>query len=165
MTLRRAGVRGAVSAPIEIVVAVVTDRAEAIDVLAGFREQLYQCMTRRADVLFELTEALLCTDGPVRTLVGLPFAPEHRRGHGAMYDALNAGRIESSRCAGGWPAGRGAAPSGPAPRLSATGWPAKHGGAFVVGAPATRDTEHAVTHTDTRLYGQVEAQARDRLHP
>ena len=72
-----------------IVVAVVTDRAEAIDVLAGFREQLYRCMTRRADALFELTDALLCTDGPVKTLVGLSLAPEHRRGHGAMYDALN----------------------------------------------------------------------------
>lgn len=78
-----------------IVVAVVTDRAETIDVLAGFREQLYRCMTRRADALFELTDALLCTDGPVKTLVGLlSLAPEHRRGHGALYDALNAGRID-----------------------------------------------------------------------
>jgi hypothetical protein len=77
-----------------LVVAVVTDRAEAIDVLAEFREQLYRCMTRRADALFELTEALLCTDGPVKTLVGLSLAPEHRRGHGAMYDALNVGRID-----------------------------------------------------------------------
>lgn len=54
-----------------IVVAVVTDRAEAIDVLAGFRERFYRCLNRRADALFELTEALLCTDGPVKTLVGL----------------------------------------------------------------------------------------------
>jgi hypothetical protein len=45
-------------------VAVVADRAEAIDVLAGFRERLYQCMIRRVDALFELTDALLCTDGP-----------------------------------------------------------------------------------------------------
>ena len=77
-----------------IVVAGVTDRAEAIDVLAGFREQLYLCMTRRADALFELTDALLGTDGPVKTLVRLSLAPEHRRGHGAMYDARNAGRID-----------------------------------------------------------------------
>jgi hypothetical protein len=94
VTLRRAGVRGAVSALSMIVVAGVTDRAEVIDVLAGFREQLYRCMTRRADALFELTDALLCIDGPVKTLVGLSLAPEHRRGHGAMYDALNAGRID-----------------------------------------------------------------------
>lgn len=75
-----------------LVAAVVTDRAEAIDVLAEFREQLYRCMTKRADALFELTDALLCTDGPVKTPVGSTQAPEHRRGHGAMYDALNAGR-------------------------------------------------------------------------
>ncbi|GAA4973506.1 hypothetical protein [Actinoplanes utahensis] len=57
-----------------IVVAIVADRAEAIDALAEFRERLYRCMTRRADALFELTEALLCTDGPVKTLVGLSLA-------------------------------------------------------------------------------------------
>ncbi len=77
-----------------VVVAVMADRAEAIDVLAEFRGQLYQCMARRADALFELTDALLCTDGPVKTLVGLSLAPEHRRGHGAMYYALNHGRID-----------------------------------------------------------------------
>jgi hypothetical protein len=44
--------------------------------------------------LVRLTEALLCTDGPVKTLVGLSLAPEHRRGHGALYDALNHSRIE-----------------------------------------------------------------------
>jgi hypothetical protein len=45
------------------------------------------------------------------------------------------------------------------------GRPAKHGGEFVFGDPATWDTEHAVTQTGTRLYGQVRAQAWDRLHP
>jgi hypothetical protein len=48
-------------------------------VLAEFRERLYRCMTRRADALFDLADALLCTDGPVKTLVGLSLAPEHRR--------------------------------------------------------------------------------------
>ena len=38
--------------------------------------------------MFELTDALLCTDGPVHSLVGLCLAPEHSRGHGALYDAL-----------------------------------------------------------------------------
>lgn len=28
------------------------------------------------------------------SLVGLSLAPEHRRGHGALYDALNHGQIE-----------------------------------------------------------------------
>jgi hypothetical protein len=94
-----------------IVVAVMEDRAETIDVLAEFREQLYQCMTKRADALFELTEALLCADGPVKALVGLSLAPEHRRGHGAMYDALNHGRIDVEslrRCLSGSPLPRAA---------------------------------------------------------
>ncbi|WP_268952050.1 transposase, partial [Saccharopolyspora elongata] len=40
---------------------------------------------------------MLCTDGPVRSLVGLSLAPEHRRGHGALYDAMNCGRIDVAR--------------------------------------------------------------------
>ena len=47
--------------------------------------------------MFELTDAVLCADGPVRSLVGLSLAPEHRRGHGALYDAVNCGRIEVDR--------------------------------------------------------------------
>ena len=65
--------------------------------LARFREVFYSCLTARVDELFELTDALLCTDGPVRTLVELALAPEHRRGHGALYDALNHGQIEVGR--------------------------------------------------------------------
>ena len=40
---------------------------------------------------------MLCADGPVKTLIGLALAPEHRRGHGALYDALGRGRIEVTR--------------------------------------------------------------------
>jgi len=65
--------------------------------LAGFRVGFYRCLTARADALFELTDALLCTEGPVRTLVELALAPEHRRGHGALYDGLNSGRIDVRR--------------------------------------------------------------------
>ena len=65
--------------------------------LAGFRGELYCCFTARADALFELADAALCADGPVRTLAGLSLAPEHRRGHGALYHAVNAGRIEIGR--------------------------------------------------------------------
>ncbi len=72
----------------------MTEKVEAIDALASFQARFYQCLNARADALFELTEAPLCTDGPVKTLVGLSLAPEHRRGHGALYDALNHGRIE-----------------------------------------------------------------------
>jgi len=40
---------------------------------------------------------VLCAEGPVKTLVGLSLAPEHRRGHGALYDAVNRGRIDFAR--------------------------------------------------------------------
>ena len=75
-------------------------RVESLAVLSRFRTDFYACLTARVDTLFELTDALLCTEGPVRTLVGLSLAPEHRRGHGAMYDALNKGWIEVQRLRG-----------------------------------------------------------------
>ena len=70
---------------------------EPITVLSRFRGEFYACLAARADALFELTDAVLCADGPVRSLVELSLAPEHRRGHGAMYDALNHGPIEIAR--------------------------------------------------------------------
>jgi hypothetical protein len=72
-------------------------RVEALAVLSTFRTEFYRCLTARADALFEVTDALLCTDGPVRSLVDLVLAPEHRRGHGAMYDGLNNGRVDVAR--------------------------------------------------------------------
>ncbi len=71
--------------------------AEAADRLREFRGELYGCFGRRADELFELTDALLCAEGPVSTLVGLCLAPEHRRGHGALYDGLNHGSVDVDR--------------------------------------------------------------------
>jgi len=65
--------------------------------LAAFREVFYRCLPRRADALFELCDSVLCTDGPVTSLVGLSLAAEHRRGHGALYDAVNAGRMQIDR--------------------------------------------------------------------
>src|SRR3954451_13371082 len=71
--------------------------AEAAERLRGFRGELYRCLQRRADELFELTDALLWADGPVASLVGLCLAPERRRGHGALYDAVNVGRVDVER--------------------------------------------------------------------
>jgi hypothetical protein len=71
--------------------------AQARDRLAGFRRGLYRCFTARADALFEVADAVLCAGGPVKTLVGLSLAPEHRRGHGALYDAVSHGRIGVTR--------------------------------------------------------------------
>jgi hypothetical protein len=71
--------------------------AGELGALSGFREAFYDCLSRRADALFELADAVLCAEGPVSSLVGLSLAAEHRRGHGALYDAVNAGRIEVGR--------------------------------------------------------------------
>ncbi|MEV0749796.1 NF041680 family putative transposase [Streptomyces sp. NPDC050273] len=70
---------------------------EAFEKVSEFRSELYACLASRADTLFELCDALLCTDGPVRTLVDLALAPEHRRGHGALYAGINRGRIDVAR--------------------------------------------------------------------
>src|ERR1035438_8839949 len=45
----------------------------ALERLDAFRSELYGCFTARADALFELCDALLCTDGPVKTLAGPPL--------------------------------------------------------------------------------------------
>ena len=67
------------------------------DLLTGFRQDLYDCFGARADELFELTDAVLCTAGPVCSLAELSLEPEHRRGHGGLYDGLNAGRADFAR--------------------------------------------------------------------
>jgi hypothetical protein len=72
-------------------------RVESLTVLSRFRTDFYDCLTARADALFELTDALLCTEGAVRSLVDLTLTPEHRRGHGALYGALNCGNVEAER--------------------------------------------------------------------
>jgi len=71
--------------------------AGPLAVLSRFRADFHQCLTARADELCELADAVLCADGPVKTLAGLSLAPEHRRGHGALYDAVNHGRIDIAR--------------------------------------------------------------------
>src|SRR5689334_24843470 len=78
----------------------VHDEDAGVEPIAGlcrFRDGFYSCLGARADAQFELTDALLCADGPVRSLVDLTLTPEHRRGHGALYDGLNHGRIDEDR--------------------------------------------------------------------
>ncbi|MEV5583015.1 transposase [Streptomyces parvus] len=72
-------------------------RQDPFEELSRFRGEFYSCLTRRADALFELADAVLCADGPVRSLVELSLVGEHRRGHGGLYDALAAGRVEVAR--------------------------------------------------------------------
>src|SRR3954453_916992 len=86
---------------------------EQLDRLREFRGRVYRCLGRRADELFELTDALLCAEGPVRSLVGLCLVPERRRGHGALYDALTSGEVNADRLR----AELAALPALPAPRM------------------------------------------------
>lgn len=74
-----------------------TSHAGALGELSAFRERVYHCLTARADAWFELTDAVLCADGPVASLAELSLTPEHRRGHGAGYDAINHGNIQIGR--------------------------------------------------------------------
>jgi hypothetical protein len=77
--------------------AVFTDavaRWRALERLRDFRSRLYGCLTLRADALFELADAVLCADHAVTSLVQLCLEPEFTRGHGALYDALSAGRVD-----------------------------------------------------------------------
>ena len=70
---------------------------ESLAVLSRFRLDFHGCLTARADELCELADAVLCAGGPVRSLAGLSLTAEHRRGHGALYDAVNHGRIGIGR--------------------------------------------------------------------
>ncbi|WP_419198004.1 transposase [Nocardia vinacea] len=71
--------------------------AESVLVLVEFRNRFYDCLNTRADALFELSDAAICADGPVTSLVELSLAPVFRRGHGALYDALADGAIDEDR--------------------------------------------------------------------
>jgi len=73
------------------------DGVESVEVLRRFRREVYTCLDARADALFGLADAVLCAVGPVRSLPELSLELEHRRGHGGLYDGLNAGRIEFAR--------------------------------------------------------------------
>src|SRR5258708_39326729 len=75
--------------------AVATSGRSAVTDLIVFRGRSHSLCWRRADALFELTDAMLCAQGPVRSPVELSLEPEFRRGHGSVYDALAQGRIDA----------------------------------------------------------------------
>ena len=72
-------------------------RCRALGRLRKLRQKLYECLDARADALFELADAILCADHAVTSLVQLSTEPEFTRGHGALYDALAAGRIDDEK--------------------------------------------------------------------
>jgi hypothetical protein len=61
--------------------------------LRVFRERLYAAFNRRADALFELTDAAL-TAGAVPSPPHLSLAPVHRRGWCSLYAALKRGKVD-----------------------------------------------------------------------
>jgi hypothetical protein len=92
--VRQAGPDGPLIAPRPAVMTAAPDPARIAGYMAlrEFRARLYGCLTARADALFELCDAILCADHAVTSLVQLSLVPQFRRGHGALYDALAAGR-------------------------------------------------------------------------
>jgi len=69
-------------------------RYRALEALREFRQRLYECLTARADALFELVDAVLTADHAVASLAELSLEAAFRRGHGALYGALAAGGID-----------------------------------------------------------------------
>ena len=90
----------------------------ALGRLAGFRRELYFSLGMRRDVLFEVCDAVLCKPERVLMLAELSLEPECRRGHGAVYDALNCGEVRSRGCGGRCPRCR-CRPG----RTAGSGWP------------------------------------------
>lgn len=70
---------------------------ESLAQLPCFRGEFYACQTARSNALFELADAVLCSDGPVRSLAEPSLVGEHRRGHGGLYAAVARGRVDADR--------------------------------------------------------------------
>jgi hypothetical protein len=68
--------------------------SDALRTLRAFRYSLYECLHRRADALFELTDAILTADA-VPSAAHLSLEAPHRRGWGSLYAALDQGRIDA----------------------------------------------------------------------
>jgi hypothetical protein len=69
---------------------------DATGSLAMLRQEFRRCLSRRADALFELADAVASAPARVGSLPGLSLEPEFRRGHGSVYAALTRGRIDEA---------------------------------------------------------------------
>ncbi|MEO8956824.1 MAG: transposase [Ktedonobacteraceae bacterium] len=61
--------------------------------LRQVRQELYASFERRSDVLFDLTDALLC-ESQARSLAELSLSPQFRRTWTSVYKALQDGKIQ-----------------------------------------------------------------------
>src|SRR5215204_7227115 len=68
---------------------------ESSDALLSFRNSFYECLHRRGDALFELTDAILSADAAVPSPVHLSLQASHHRGWGSLYAALDRGQIDT----------------------------------------------------------------------
>ncbi len=66
---------------------------QTLGTLSAFRDSFHRCLDRRADALFELTDAIL-TAGSFPSPPHLSLAAVHRRGWGSLYAALSMGRMD-----------------------------------------------------------------------
>ena len=71
----------------------MNDTCQPLTILRDFRDAFYTCLGRRADALFELTDASL-TAGPRPALAHLSLAVPQRRGWGSLYAVLQDGRMD-----------------------------------------------------------------------
>jgi DDE superfamily endonuclease len=67
---------------------------ESSDALLSFRNSFYECLHRRGDALFELTDAILSAHAAVPSPVHLSLQASHHRGWGSLYAALDRGQID-----------------------------------------------------------------------
>ncbi len=72
---------------------------DALHAFRSFRDSFYECLDRRADALFDLTDALLTAE-VVPSPVHLSLQASHRRGWGSLYAALDRGRIDAEALRG-----------------------------------------------------------------
>jgi hypothetical protein len=75
------------------------ESSNALHALRAFRYSLYDCLHRRADALFELTDAILTADA-VPSPAHLSLQASHRRGWGSLYAPLGRGRIDTEALRG-----------------------------------------------------------------
>jgi hypothetical protein len=69
----------------------------AVGELVEFRADLYRCLRRWSDALFELADAALCSPAAVGSVPALSLEPVFRRSHGSLYKALERGDIDEDR--------------------------------------------------------------------